>query len=111
MKKRLSWIELFEIVVGIAAVIFVAIYTVAAIVNACNRITEGKIVDKHYHAAYTTTTHRTTANGDSVTVPKYVPERYIFTIEGEKNGDTVKYTFDVTAEEFHEYSIGDYFRR
>lgn len=111
MKKRLSWKELCEIITGIAALVFVIIYIAMAISNACNRITEGTIVDKRYFTSYTTTTYHTAANGDSVAVPKYVPERYVFTIEGEKNGDAVQYTFDVTAEEFHEYSIGDYFRR
>lgn len=88
---------------AIAATIFMAEWN-----NANNRITEGVVVDKRYHAAYTTTTY-TGSKNNRIAIPKHHPERYVFTIEGDKEGRTVQYTFDVTETQYEQYSIGDYF--
>ena len=39
------------------------------------------------------------------------PTEYYFVIEGEKDGVTVRYKFEVTAEEYEKYRIGDYYER
>ena len=88
---------------SIVAAIFIAEWN-----NANNRITEGFVVDKQYRAAYTTTTYSGTGE-NRIAIPRRHPERYIFTIEGNKDGETVQYTFDVTASQYEQYSIGDYF--
>lgn len=96
------------IVATIAALIILAVALVCDISDANNRIIEGVVVDKQYHAAYTTTTYTGTSKA-RMAVPKYHPERYVFTIEGDKEGKTVQYTFDVTETQYEQYSIGDYF--
>lgn len=88
---------------AIAATIFMAEWN-----NANNRITEGFVIDKQYRAAYTTTTYSGTGKS-RIAIPHRHPERYIFTIEGDKGGRTVRYTLDVTETQYEQYSIGDYF--
>lgn len=106
--KKLTITEWLGIAATIAALIILAVALVCGISNANNRITEGIVVDKRYHAPYTTTTY-TGSENNRIAIPKYHPERYVFTIEGDKDGKTVQYTFDVTATQYEQYSIGDYF--
>lgn len=106
--KKLTITEWLGIVATIAALIILVVALVCGISNANNRITEGVVVDKRYHAAYTTTTY-TGSKDNRIAIPKHHPERYVFTIEGNKDGKTVQYTFDVTETQYEQYSIGDYF--
>lgn len=106
--KELTITEWLGIVATIAALIILVVALVCDISNANNRITEGVVVDKQYHAAYITTPY-TGSKDNRIAIPKHHPERYVFTIEGDKEGRTVQYTFDVTATQYEQYSIGDYF--
>lgn len=38
-------------------------------------------------------------------------DKYWFVIENEKDGETVKYGFEVTKEEYEKYKIGDFYER
>lgn len=66
------------------------------------------MTDKSYRAAYTYNTY-TEVNGIIIPHTHYVPERYSIEIQGEKNGKLVEYWFEVTATEYEEYTVGDYY--
>lgn len=113
MKRVGEWF-IDNIKVIIEGIIIFALATIVATIffagwnNANNRITEGFVIDKQYRAAYTTTTYSGIGE-NRIAIPHRHPERYIFTIEGDKDGETVQYTFDVTETQYEQYSIGDYF--
>lgn len=67
------------------------------------------MIDKVYHSAYTTITY---IHSDDMTIPvsQYYPERFVLTIQGSKNGETVDYRFAVSEAEYERYSIGDYYK-
>ena len=91
-------IERFISVAVIAIVIAIfLVYIVSAGVNGINSIGEGVIVDKRI---------------DSIMNQKiFCPRTYYFTIEGEKRGKTVRYTFEVTEGEYETHRIGDWYER
>ena len=97
------------VIIAIAVAGFV-LSIIAGVANSANRISEGVLVDKHYSPAYTTTTYTGSGNNRRA-VPRYHSAKYRFTIEGEKNGETVRYTFDVTESEYDRYKVGDYYVR
>lgn len=41
----------------------------------------------------------------------YHPESYQLKIQGEKDEEIVVYWFECTAEEYQQYSIGDYYKK
>lgn len=83
----------------------------AELENASNKITEGIIVDKNYNSAYSSREFYTDTKGNSYPVSHYHPERFQFTIKGNKNGEMVEYIFDVTENEYNLYKIGDYYKK
>lgn len=85
--------------VAIIATIITAflVYITGAGINSINSISEGKIVDKHI--------------GLITDQKVFCPKTYHFTIEGEKHGKTVRYTFEVTENEYTTYRIGDWYER
>ncbi len=76
------------------------------IANENNRIDSGIIVDRYYDAGYT----RYSSDKNGGHMYSY-PATYSFTIEGEKDGETVRYTFELTEQEYNTYKIGDYYER
>lgn len=78
-----------------------------AITNELNRITEGTIIDKQISEGYTSANF-SKENGGSY---HSYPTEYFFLIEGEKNGETVKYWTNVTAEEYDNFKVGEYYRK
>ena len=91
----------------VAVVIFMmgtAFYSV--IQNDLNKIDCGVIVDTDYSYGYT----RYTSDKHGGHMYSY-PDTYTFTIEGEKDGKTVRYTFEVTEQEYNRYRIGDWYER
>lgn len=92
----------------IFAVIIVAVIglVVAGCANEANRIDNGVIVNKRMDAGGTY--YSSDKNGGRL---HSYPATYYFTIQGEKDGKTVDYTFEVTAEEYEAYKIGDEYRR
>jgi len=83
------------IVAGVTLLIFCIVYW---IINMCNKIDSGIVVDKHHTSAHSTPTrfgfiHR--------------PESYTLTIKGDKDGKPVEYTFDCSEEEYDLYDIGE----
>lgn len=98
------------LIAGIVVTVLVALLFVCIIAggiqNEMNAITNGIIVDRDYTAGYTSYS----SNKSSGHMYSY-PPTYRFTIEGEKGGKTVQYTFEVTEEEYHRYKIGDWYER
>lgn len=92
----------------IAALIIFVVPIACSISKAFDHTTEGIVVDKRCYVAYTTITYTGPTN-NRIAMSEYHPERYEFTIEGDKDGKTVQYTFDVTETLYKQYSIGDYF--
>ena len=103
----------YDIIVKIAAVTVLAILLCLPLyrywANSRNKINEGVVIDKDYHSAYTTITY---IHSDDMTIPvsQYYPERFVLTIRGSKNGETVEYRFAVSEAEYERYSIGDYYK-
>lgn len=93
------------ITVTVTVIVFVAIIAMG-ISNESQKIDEGVIIDKQYHPGYIHSSH-----SSNQTVVQSVPPRYVFTIEGEKNGEIVQYYFEVTPEEYNKYQLGDWYER
>lgn len=93
-------------VITIVVVAILGTLIFSAVSNHRNKIDEGIIVDKQYTAEYSH--YSTDRNGGHF---YRTPASYSFTIEGEKDGEIVRYTFDVTKEEYDRYKIGDYYKR
>lgn len=74
--------------------------------NANNKINAGVITDKQYYAGGTY--YSSDKNGGHM---RSDPPQYWFTIRGEKDGETVEYSFEVTETEYNQYKIGDWFER
>lgn len=103
-----------KIVVTIITVVcfsLAAIGIYSMVSNAANKIDEGVIIDKKYRASYVTTTYYRTNDNISIPISTKHPESYSFTIQGDKNGKTVEYTFNVPESEYNSYDIGDYYKK
>ncbi len=101
-------IVVFLAIMGILILLVVSIISNA--INTSNKIDEGVIVDKNYRASYVLYTYSDSKN-TTIRIPYTVLESYSFTIRGEKNGESVEYTFSVTEDEYPQYNIGDYYKR
>ena len=78
----------------------------AGVANERNEIAAGTIVDKQL---YTGGTHFSSEkNGSHMNT---YSTTYHFTIRGEKDGETVDYTFEVTEADYTAYKIGDWYER
>ena len=94
MKKK--GVTVIEIIVAATIVIVLILIVGGALLNEKNKISEGTVVDRIYEAGYMTD------NG-------YRHPKCKLTIEGEKNGKTVQYTFEVPESEYVQYQIGDHY--
>lgn len=102
--------EILTCVISLLVIIIIAGLVVMAIgatvVNEQNRIDAGIIVDRRFEAGYT----RFSSDKNGGHMHSY-PDTYTFTIEGEKNGNIVQFTFEVTEEDYNNYKIGDWYER
>lgn len=96
--KGITWIE---VVIGIAVVMVTALIIGGAVYNECNRISTGIVVDKDYTPGYTTTTYI-----NNFPSTQYHPPHWQLTIEGEKEGEIVQYSFSVDETTYHKYDFG-----
>ena len=96
MLRKMSdnWLNI--LIVSVIIIVLVVIL-VTSLSNYRNKITEGTVVDKSFHPAYTDTEHG------------YHGPRCSLTISGEKNGRYVEYMFDVPESEYVLYNIGDHY--
>ena len=112
IEKIVDNIEVFILCTfGLGCAVFfgVAIYTESI------APTKGVVVDKDYTRGYSYTTRETVyKNGESIQVPvqKYREAEYKITIKGiNKKGKEMKYTFEVSPEEYESIQLGDTYIR
>ena len=75
---------------------------------ACHQISSGTVVDKYIDEPHTTFIHVTTGKS-TVLVPTRTKRRYILVVSGYSDNKQVEETFEVTAEEYKYYEIGNTF--
>ncbi|HET1468856.1 TPA: 3-dehydroquinate synthase [Streptococcus pneumoniae] len=75
---------------------------------ACHQISSGTVVDKYIDEPYTTFIPVMTGKS-SVLVPTRTKRRYILVVSGQVGNKHVEETFEVTAEEYKYYEIGNTF--
>lgn len=104
------WDDRWHHIAMIALTAFVIVMVTAilggTIENESNRIDSGVIVDKYMDAGGTY--YSSDKNGGHM---RSYPPSYSFTIRGEKDGEVVEYTFEVSAEEYGAYKIGEVYHR
>ena len=80
----------------------------ASLLVACHQISSGTVVDKYIDEPHTTFIPVMTGKS-SVLVPKRTKRRYILVVSGYVGNEHVEETFEVTAEEYKQYEIGNTF--
>nr|DAO84101.1 MAG TPA: hypothetical protein [Caudoviricetes sp.] len=75
---------------------------------ACHQISSGTVVDKYIDEPHTTFIHVTTGKS-TVLVPTRTKRRYILVVSGYADNKQVEETFEVTANEYKHYEIGNTF--
>lgn len=67
---------------------------------------QGQIIDKNYHAAYTSIVY-----SGKVMIPTYHPASYRICIQKDINGELKSIWIDVDSDTYRELNIGDYYNR
>ena len=80
----------------------------AVFLVACHQISSGTVIDKYIDEPHTTFIPVTTGKS-SVLVPTRTKRRYILVVSGHVGNEHVEETFEVTAEEYKHYEIGNTF--
>lgn len=80
----------------------------ASFLVACHQISSGTVVDKYIDESHTTFIPVMTGKS-SVLVPTRTKRRYILVVSGHVGNKHVEETFEVTAEEYKYYKIGNTF--
>ncbi|ORO65769.1 3-dehydroquinate synthase [Streptococcus oralis] len=75
---------------------------------ACHQISSGTVVDKYIDEPHTTFIPVSTGKS-SVLVPTRTKRRYILVVSGYVGNKRIEETFEVTAEEYKYYKIGNIF--
>ncbi|CAG6295325.1 Uncharacterised protein [Streptococcus pneumoniae] len=82
----------------------------ASFLVSCHQISSGTVVDKYIDEPHTTFIPVMTGKS-SVLVPTRTKRRYILVVSGHVGNKYVEETFEVTAEEYQYYKIGNTFIR
>ena len=80
----------------------------ASLLVACHQISSGTVIDKYIDEPHTTFIPVMTGKR-SVLVPTRTKRRYILVVSGYVGNKHVEETFEVTAEEYKHYEIGNTF--
>ena len=80
----------------------------ASLLIACHQISSGTVVDKYIDEPHITFIPVTTGKS-SVLVPTSTKRKYILVVSGRAGNKQVEETFEVTAEEYKYYEIGNTF--
>ena len=97
------FVQLVTVVVLVAVAVLIGSTIADGITNEQNAIASGVIVDKGVAGGST----YFDSNGRAV----HDPDKYWFTISGEKDGKEVRYTFRVDADTYAAYKIGEVYHR
>lgn len=119
-RQNISFLEL--IIVLLVSLLVGALFLKAAIVvrdhfpegyasqsQTSSSMKEGIVVDKQRVQSYSYTSTVYIGNAP-VIIPTYVPGYTSLTIEGEKNGNKIKKTVNISEEEFDSYKVGDTYK-
>lgn len=107
MREFIEWWDDHWCHIAAIAMTVIIVATIgAAVENEQNRIDSGIIVDKRMNAGGTY--YSSDKNGGHM---RSYPPSYSFTIRGDRDGEVVEYTFEVTAEEYGAYKIGEVYHR
>lgn len=80
----------------------------ASLLIACHQISSGTVVDKYIDEPHTTFIPVMTGKS-SVLVPTRTKRRYTLVVSGYVGNKRIEETFEVTAEEYKHYEIGNTF--
>nr|DAD93417.1 MAG TPA: hypothetical protein [Siphoviridae sp. ctnjE5] len=80
----------------------------ASLLIACHQISSGTVVDKYIDEPHTTFIPVMTGKS-SVLVPTRTKRRYILVVSGYVGNEHVEESFEVTANEYKHYEIGNTF--
>ena len=94
--KKFKGFTLIELIVALVIIGVLCVICFIAIKNESNKISQGTVVSKDYTPA------RASSNS-------YTAESFTITIEGEKDGKVVEYTFNVPESEYAMYNVGDWY--
>lgn len=67
---------------------------------------QGQIIDKSYHAAYTSMIY-----SGRVIIPQYHPASYRIRIQKDIDGELKSIWIDIDEKTYHEINIGDYYNK
>lgn len=94
--KKFKGFTLIELIVVMVIIGVLCVICSLAIKNKSNKISQGTVVSKDYAPARASS-------------KSYIPESFTITIEGEKDGKVVEYTFAVPESEYVMYNVGDWY--
>ena len=80
----------------------------ASFLVACHQISSGTVVDKYIDEPHTTFIPVATGKS-SVLVPTRTKRKYVLVVSGRAGNKQIEETFEVTAEEYKYYKIGNTF--
>lgn len=98
MRSEFRITEFITVLLICVVIFLIGAVIVGLVLNETNRLSEGCIVDKQFSPA-------------RFIDGTYYPTTYRFTIAGEKNGKSVRYSFSVTKDDYEKHKIGDWYKR
>ncbi len=109
-KSEHGFVEILSVII-IMVVILILVWIGGALYTIMKEEEEygskqGQIIDKDYHAAYTSMMY-----SGRVMIPQYHPASYRIRIQKDIDGELKSIWVDVDEKTYHEINIGDYYNK
>lgn len=109
-KSERGFVEILSIIVIVVAILILTLtgsilYTMIKEEEVYGS-KQGQIIDKNYHAAYTSMIY-----SGRVIIPQYHPASYRIRIQKDIDGELKSIWIDVDEKTYHEINIGDYYNK